>query len=155
MDAWAPIKRLCFWGFGLSWAQLNPYSLAQRHTAERAWDKALSSWRHLLLLERDSVRRALIYQQMGYIALLAGDSAEALTLWHRSLNYNPTYRTAWLNYIWLRQRYRPPRALPEAPLLYRYEALPPPSESAPPHLGHSPPNGAQPLVWLPALRLAK
>ncbi len=155
MGTGTPLKWIGWWvGLGLSWAQPNPYEIAQRYIAAKAWDSARLAWRRLLLVERDSIRRALVYQQLGYIALQIGDSAEALFLWQRSLTYHPTYRLAWQNYIWLRQRYRPPKSASEPLSLYQYEASPP-SETAPPHLGRYPPSGDNDLSWLPALRLAK
>jgi tetratricopeptide (TPR) repeat protein len=73
-------------GVGL-WGQ-DGYRQAQRLTQERKWEQAVRAWQKLLITEGDSGRRALIYQQLGYIALYRGDSAEALALWKQSLQYH-------------------------------------------------------------------
>ncbi len=135
------------------WGQ-NPYQQAQQLTQTKNWEAAARTWQKLLLTEGDSIRRALIYQQLGYIALHRGDSAEALALWKQSLQYYPTYRLAWENYIWLRRRLRVPP--PIEPLRYmQYVALPPPTEKAPPTWGSTPPTLDKTMRWLPAERLAK
>ncbi len=135
------------------WGQ-NPYQQAQQLTQTKNWEAAARTWQKLLLTEGDSIRRALIYQQLGYIALHRGDSAEALALWKQSLQYHPTYRLAWENYIWLRRRLRVPP--PIEPLRYmQYVALPPPTEKAPPTWGSTPPKLDKTMRWLPAERLAK
>ncbi len=132
----------------------NPYQEAQRLTREKQWEAAIRAWQRILVTEEDSIRRALIYQQLGYIALACGDSAEALILWKQSLQYQPAYRIVWENYLWLRQRLRVPP--PIDPLKYtRYVTLPPPTEKAPPTWGTAPPALDKPLHWLPAERLAK
>ena len=135
------------------WGQ-NPYQQAQQLTQTKNWEAAARTWQKLLLTEGDSIRRALIYQQLGYIALHRGDSAEALALWKQSLQYHPTYRLAWENYIWLRRRLRVPP--PIEPLRYmQYVALPPPTEKALPTWGSTPPTLDKTMRWLPAERLAK
>ncbi len=135
------------------WGQ-NPYQQAQQLTQTKNWEAAARTWQKLLLMEGDSIRRALIYQQLGYIALHRGDSAEALALWKQSLQYYPTYRLAWENYIWLRRRLRVPP--PIDPLRYmQYVALPPPMEKAPPTWGGGSPRLDKAMRWLPAERLAK
>lgn len=135
------------------WGQ-NPYQQAQQLTQMKNWEAAARTWQKLLLTEGDSIRRALIYQQLGYIALHRGDSAEALALWKQSLQYHPAYRLAWENYIWLRRRLRVPP--PIDPLRYmQYVALPPPTEKAPPAWGSGSPKLDKAMRWLPAERLAK
>jgi tetratricopeptide (TPR) repeat protein len=149
---WRGLWIVVIGGVGL-WGQ-DGYRQAQRLTRERKWEQAVRAWQKLLITEGDSGRRALIYQQLGYIALYRGDSAEALALWKQSLQYHPTYRTAWENYIWLRQRLRVPP--PIEPLRYaRYIALPPPTEKAPPTWGRFSPDFHRPMQWLPAERLAR
>ncbi len=141
-----------FFSVGL-WAQ-NPYREAQRLTRERQWEAAIRAWQRILVTEGDSARRALIYQQLGYIALSRGDSAEALALWKQSLQNYPYYRVAWENYSWLRQRLKVPP--PIEPLKYtRYVAQPPPTENAPATWGTAPAVLDRPLQWLPAERLAR
>ena len=146
--------RLLYVGlFLMGWGQ-NPYQEAQALTRAKNWEAATRAWQKILLTEGDSVRRALIYQQLGYIALHRGDSAEALALWKQSLQYHPTYRLAWENYLWLRRRLRVPP--PIEPLRYmQYVALPPPTEKAPPTWGSGLPTLDRGMRWLPAERLAK
>ncbi len=132
----------------------NPYQEAQRLTRERQWEAAIRAWQRIVVTEGDSMRRALAYQQLGYIALSRGDSAEALALWKQSLQYYPFYRIAWENYVWLRQRLKVPP--PIDPLRYSYYiALPPPTERAPPTWGTTPAALDKPMQWLPAERLAR
>jgi len=132
----------------------NPYQEAQRLTRERQWEAAIRAWQRIIVTEGDSMRRALAYQQLGYIALSRGDSAEALALWKQSLQNYPYYRVAWENYSWLRQRLKVPP--PIEPLKYtRYVAQPPPTENAPATWGTAPAVLDRPLQWLPAERLAR
>ncbi len=148
------LRSLVWFLFGLSvWAQ-NPYSDAQRLTRLGQWDSAIRIWQRLLLTEADSVRRALVYQQLAYIALHRRDSAEALALWRQSLKYHPTYQMAWENYLWLRQRFRqPPTTNPQR--YTQYVTTPPLSEKAPPTWGERPIDPAPTLRWLPMERLAR
>ncbi|MCS7189698.1 MAG: hypothetical protein RMJ66_07305 [Bacteroidia bacterium] len=106
----------------------------------------------LLIIERDSVAKALIYHQLGYIALHRGDSADALSLWENALRFHPTYLSAALNYQWLRLRYRPP-ATPTMTLRKYYDNFPPPSEKAPPHLGGKGAIVLEVPRWLSVVRM--
>lgn len=119
------------------------YQKAQEHTRLGQWEAAISTWRSLLWSERDSTARALICQQLGYIALQRGDSNEALYLWEQSLRYRPTYAVALKNYQWLRMRLRRPPETPP-PQLLRYVPYPPLSEDAPPGWGEGPLRLAEP-----------
>ncbi|MCS7297468.1 MAG: hypothetical protein RMK19_02010 [Bacteroidia bacterium] len=141
---------------GLMWAQTLTarYSQAQLYTRQRAWDSALAVWRTLLLIERDSSRRALIYQQLGYIAVQRGDSGEALRLWRESLRYKPDYLPALRNYQWLFLRLRRPPP-PSPPLRSLYEPPLFPSEQQPPSLGNQPFEKGRKPRWLPVERLSK
>lgn len=146
-----------FIGGAVLWAQSSSrrllYEKAQRYTRQQQWGEALSVWRSLLWMERDSAARALIYHQLGYIALHRGDSAEALRLWEQSLRYKPFYSIAWVNYRWLRQRLQQPPPADPPPLYSQYEPPPPFSENAPPHWGQGEPPTSFPIRWLPAVRL--
>jgi len=123
--------------FAQGGASTRLYEKAQRYTQQSVWDSAILVWRTLLSIERDSVRRGLIYQQLGYIAVHKGDSGEALRLWEQALRYRPEYPVAQQNYRWLRQKLPPPPPIP--PPVSAYESPPPPSEKALPHLGSGPP----------------
>ena len=140
--------------FSINLLAQNPYREAQRLTRERQWEAAIRAWQRIIITEGDSIRRALAYQQLGYIALSRGDSGEALALWKQSLQYHPYYRVAWENYVWLRQRLKVPP--PVDPLRYsRYIALPPPTERAPATWGTAPAALNKPMRWLSAERLAR
>ncbi|MCS6789703.1 MAG: tetratricopeptide repeat protein [Bacteroidia bacterium] len=127
------------------------YERAQYYTRRQQWDSALFFWHTVAAVEGDSANRALIYQQLGLIALKRGDSSEALGLWERSLRYQPTYTIAWQNYLWLRQRI-PPQT-PTPPPSPKYEKPPPLSEKAPVTLGTLPVPNPRKLPWLAAERL--
>ncbi|MCS6896105.1 MAG: tetratricopeptide repeat protein [Bacteroidia bacterium] len=149
------LKYILFLGIGVFYAQGSPrentYKLAQFYTQRQKWDSALIYWRGLLISERDSSSQALIYQQLGYIAVYRGDSAEALRLWRQSLLWKPDYRVAIQNYQWLYKKLRRPPATSPPPLSpYDYPTL---SERAPPHLGDKPSTKAQKVRWLPVARL--
>ncbi|MCS7162664.1 MAG: hypothetical protein NZ958_04980 [Bacteroidia bacterium] len=145
---------LGFFALGLAQVRppLNYYQRAQTYTHQGKWDSALVLWRLLWNRERDSIRQALITQQMGYIALRRGDSLDALKLWELSLRYRPDYAIAEANYRWLRAKLRVP---PPAPLKPLYQPPLRISENAPPHLGQAPPLPLPPVRWLPAARLLK
>lgn len=154
---------LFFGGVGLclGWAVAQPterskaFLQAQGYTQRQVWDSALLAWRSLLNRETDSGAVALMYQQLGYIALHKGDSAEALRLWETALRFWPEYRPALQNYQWLRQRLRRPPP-PTPPYLYRYTPPPPLSEKAPPTVGELPlPRKLPEPQWLPAARLQR
>lgn len=132
-----------------SWHSL--YEKAQYYTRRQRWDSAIFFWRTAAAVENDSVGKALIYQQLGLIALRRGDSSEALALWERSLRYQPTYSIAWQNYVWLRRKIPPTPPLP--PSLLPYEKPPPLSEKAPPSLGTLPTASPRRLSWLSIERL--
>ncbi|MEN3040082.1 MAG: hypothetical protein ABDH66_00885 [Bacteroidia bacterium] len=143
------------WGGGLIYPQVSyresAYRSAQYYTQRRQWDSALIYWRGLLFQEKDSIGQALIYQQLGYIALYRGDSAEALRLWRQSLLWRPDYPVAIRNYQWLYAKLRrPPEATP--PSLSKYEPSFP-SEQGTPHLGSTPPSRNRKIRWLPIERL--
>lgn len=128
------------------------YARAQDYTRRGVWDSALAVWRRLLLTERDSGALALVYQQVGYIALYRGDSSEALRLWRRALELHPDYVPALKNYQWLYSKLRRPPAVLTTPSS-TYEPIPPLSERMPPHWGSLAPRLQQPILWLPAERL--
>lgn len=130
------------------------YQKAQDYTRLGQWEAAVAAWRSLLWSERDSTARALICQQLGYIALRRGDSSEALYLWEQSLRYRPAYPVALTNYQWLRLRLkRPPQAPP--PHISQYMPYPPLSEEAPPVWGEGPLQFTEPssLRWWCVRRL--
>lgn len=135
--------------FVSAWHSL--YERAQHYTRQQRWDSAIFFWRTAAAVESDSVGKALIYQQLGLIALKQGDTSEALALWERSLRYHPTYTIAWQNYVWLRRKLPP--IPPPPPSLLQYEKPPPLSEKAPPSLGTLPIASPRKLSWLSAERL--
>ncbi|MCX7606683.1 MAG: hypothetical protein N2170_05385 [Bacteroidia bacterium] len=133
-------------------ARKREYYQAQVYTQRHKWDSALMHWRGLLWTEKDSSRRALIYHQLGYIALHRRDSVEALRLWEQSLRLRPDYPITLQNYQWLRLKLTVPP--PPAPThLYRYEAPPPLSEKNPPHLGEEEPQQPIRVRWFCVVRL--
>jgi len=139
---------------GQGFSRKLAYQQAQDYTRLRQWEAALAAWRTLLWTERDSGARALICQQLGYIALQRGDSGEALYLWEQSLRYRPTYALARANYQWLRLRLKRPPEVPPSQLL-RYLPSPPLSEDAPPTWGEGPLQSSEPASsrWWSVRRL--
>ncbi len=144
---------LGLWGlYAQKPARYALYERAQYWTQQKRWDSALAHWRTLLLIEKDSAAQALIHQQLGYIALHRGDSAEALRLWKRSLTFQPQYAIALRNYQWLYTKLRrPPSEIP--PPYSVYAPMPTLSERAPPHMGERPPRIEKSVQWLPVVRL--
>ncbi|MCX7763366.1 MAG: hypothetical protein N2253_00555 [Bacteroidia bacterium] len=139
--------------FSLAYAQGKQalYAKAQLYMQRRQWDSALSVWRPLLFVERDSGARALVYQQLGVVALYRGDSAAALRLWKLSLTYKPEYQIAQRNYQWLYQKLSRPVS---TSLSSRspYEPQDIPSEQAKPHIGSGNPSAHKKVLWLPLER---
>ncbi|MCX8111866.1 MAG: hypothetical protein N3E49_01515 [Bacteroidia bacterium] len=118
------------------WAQNRSalYERAQGWTRRGQSDSALAIWRSLLLIERDSMALALIYQQLGLVALQRRDSVEALRLWKKSLHYHPAYTVARQNYGWLYSKLRrPPEESPLERTLYEPHVIP--LERNPPFMG--------------------